>query len=570
MFTFMHTYTPESWEGVIKNGLFRKDDGIKIMHRPDIPEEYGFNQIGKQGGALYELLCQLDCPFYIDRLQGGIELPWWYEYDQKLVQQYKEKLGNKFWGFQIHEWASNIKTDCDSIIKLYEAVGKKNPSPEERKKIWTDFCAGEISKDLFPSYAWLTDLKMPMLLEAFTGDEWSKRKDPKNRKEFMEAVWDLYITRCKKMDGMLIPVDSAFMAPRIEVLNGAKLIMPEVGWQIPNMRVQMAYTRGMAKAYGIRWGIYYECWGGTKGYGLTIPFSLREGMDEWFEDQLHRGNGADRSPEERENGGSSRSLQERAWHYAYLSGATVMGEEYGVCNTFRDYHEFDLSLYGRIKREFLRFTERFPEVGQTFTPIAIVLPADLEMWEVVPSDKYLGYPIDEEVRYVPSIREGFDYLFGHDGKYGNQGKTIKNGQFPDVFDIIHADQKEAIANYEYLIDFSADPLFVETHQNVIEMEEIDLILDQLLPCRIKGDVHSLYNQTEEGWLVLIMNNDGIYCDNFAGDVRIPEARTRVEIITKTDKKISIAEGNYSHEMVMNEQGHSLILDAGEWVLLRIG
>ena len=215
-----------------------------------------------------------------------------------------------------------------------------------------------------------------------------------------------------------------------------------MGWQIPNARIQTAYARGMARSAGIRWGIYYECWCYNHAVGaLTIPHSLRRGQDEWFEDQVTKGTGADRTPEEREEGGTSRNLQERLWRYAYLSGAEVMAEEYGVCNTFRDYRDFDLSPYGKTKKDFLSFTERFPDPGEAFTPIAVVLPKDLPVLHVDLPDDYLGYPAKDtsdgpDPQIWKRIRETLPEIFGRRGERGNNAHVLTLGGLPDVFDIL--------------------------------------------------------------------------------------------------------------------------------------
>ena len=385
----------------------------------------------------------------------------------------------------------------------------------------------------------------------------------------MEDINELYARRAAMMGGdLLIPADSYFMAHRIEIANGVRILLPEVGWQIPDMRIQMAYTRGMAKAANIRWGVYYECWGGMGNYGLTIPFSLREGQDEWIESQLQRGSGCDRTPEERERGGSSRSLQERAWRYAYLSGATAMGEEYGVCNTFRNYNDFDLSPYGQVKRDFLRFTEKFPDIGEAYTPFAIVLPADMPIWEIDRGENYLKFPLADDKKYIPEIKRVVHTLLGRDGKIGNQNHVVKNGGFPDVFDMIHADQTEAIAKYDYLIDLSNDPAFAKKHSNIVKIEDIGEILDKLLPCSVSGELHTAYNRTADGWLVYVANNDGVINENFEGDKFAPEAAVRSDITVKSGG-INILDGKYGGTPEKNGNTYSVTLGAGDWMMFAL-
>ena len=257
MFTFMHTYTPDSWDGLTKHGLFRRGDGLKVLHAGQRPDWFRFNQMAAIGSPLEQKLRELRCPFYIDRLQGGVGLSYLYPFDPALLHHYRTLLGDKFWGFQMHERSSNYRSDYDRITQLYETYGTPKPTPIERHSSFQDVRSG----------------KKPLFLETLTPEEWSSRRNPVNRAMFLNDIRLLYETRCR-----------------------------------------MTGYNHAAEA-------------------LVIPFSLRDGQDEWGEDQLHKGTGADRTPEERERGGTSVNLQERLWRFAYHAGATVISEEYGVCNT---------------------------------------------------------------------------------------------------------------------------------------------------------------------------------------------------------------------------------------------
>jgi len=60
------------------------------------------------------------------------------------------------------------------------------------------------------------------------------------------------------------------------------------------------------------------------------------------------------------NGGSSRSLQERVHLFAWLAGAEFISEEWGLCNTFYDWQDYELTPYGQVKLDFLRLVRRHP------------------------------------------------------------------------------------------------------------------------------------------------------------------------------------------------------------------
>ena len=132
MFTFIHTYTEDTFEGLIRQNLFREGDGLKIMHKMYSPEEAMFNRVAQPGPMLFVRVKQLDCPFYIDRLQGGMPFPCWYEYDAELLDVWHRMLGGNFFGFQIHEWASNYNCcDAGHVQEMYDAAGCPDPTPEQ-------------------------------------------------------------------------------------------------------------------------------------------------------------------------------------------------------------------------------------------------------------------------------------------------------------------------------------------------------------------------------------------------------------------------------------------------------
>ena len=345
MFTYLHCYMPQTWDAQIKAGLIRPGDGIRFSQSLDIDESLKFNNLAAVGGDLYNYVKEHNCPFYIDRLQGGCFLEE-YPYDMELVNTYRTMLGDKFWGFQMHEWGSNIKSDFNKITS--------NNCPE-----WTAEAIEATIRRAFPYEH--------TFVEAMNAREYAALGGiPKTYGEYLTMMQNLFAKRQAYVGGDLLPCDSFFQAQKMEVENGAKRLMPEIGAQTPNTRIQVAYARGMARAAGIPFGTYYEPWGGN-------PFSAccyqRDGLNEWGignEDFPYHTAGG--------NGGSSRSLQWRMHLYSYMAGASFMAEEWGMCNTFYDWENFELTPYGQIKKDFLNFVDRYPDIGEPIIPVAIVLP----------------------------------------------------------------------------------------------------------------------------------------------------------------------------------------------------
>ena len=557
MLTFIHTYTAESFPGLRESGLWRDGDGLKLMHKPEYLPPHDFNYSAAVGSPLEKLLRELDCPFYIDRLQGGIGFTRDYPYDRALTAHYRAMLGEKFLGFQMHEWASNLRSDEKRIRELFEKEKLDEKSPEARRRLWEGVNRGALS----------------LFLEAYSPAAWEKLLPSENLAEFLHGAEALYALRARETEGLLFPADSYYMAPQIEIENGAGLLLPEVGWQIPNLRFQIAFTRGMANAAGIPWGIYFECWQNTRNSGFTIPFSLREGQDEWLEDQLHCGNGCQLPPQRREHGGVSLSLAARAWRFALFSGARFFGEEYGVCNTFRELRDFTLSPYGEMKKDFLRFAETFDDLGEPFVPIAAVLPKEMRIVDICFGGDCLGYPFTDSACPLPpeKMREFIaciEKIFGVRGKLGNYGHVLKTGGLPAVCDVIYEDMPEAMNRYDYLMDLTGKDNLSAGFHNVVTAREAKTILSDMLPFITDERLLCAYNRSKSGWFALIMNNDGILHDGFAADVLLPEATVDAPLRFARENR-SLRKLAGTGELYSVGESAAVSMKAGEWLLLAV-
>ena len=61
-----------------------------------------------------------------------------------------------------------------------------------------------------------------------------------------EALFERRMRQCR---GQLIPCDSFALSHQLEVRLGARRLMPEIGAQTPDTRVQIAYARGSGAAW---------------------------------------------------------------------------------------------------------------------------------------------------------------------------------------------------------------------------------------------------------------------------------------------------------------------------------
>lgn len=537
MFTYFHCYLPETWDAQIKSGLIDRQAGVRFCQSLMIDEKLKFNRLAAKGGRLWNIVREGGLPLYIDRLQGGSYFEG-YDYDQTLVRAYRELLGDRFYGFQMHEWLSNYRSDVDKLVK-------------HNCREWTESC---ITETIFRAYPY------PYLfLESHSAKEMAENGRPETWRDFLAHGNRLFTKRQAYTNGLLIPCDSAYLAPKPEIEHGAKRLMPEIGAQTADTRIQMAYIRGMARAYGIDFGAYYEPWGGK-------PFSAccchREGKNEWG-----IGEHGDFPFETMgENGGSSRSLQLRIQLYAYLTGAQFISEEWGMCNTFYDWRDFGLTPYGRTKLEFLRFTRRYPDIGRHYTPIAAVLPKDLAVLEHVRStaDEYCGYPVTGDMASkIRAARAGLRTLFCDASPMrGDETRVMINSPVPDAFDIVHEDSP-GIDRYEYFIDLTGGG-FVPKHGRTCTAEEALGLVNSLMPCALTGNVHWFVNRRNDDWLLTVFNHSGIERTAEKGDCALPDAGEKAVVTLKNGTALQKLEGNGT--VCRQDGGYVLELPPGGWLI----
>ena len=539
-FTYFHCYAEDLWEGYEKNGLLRNSFGIRFMQCIRLPEELKFNELAKKDGKLYNYVKEHNCAFYVDRLQGGTFMQD-YEYDRDLIAEYERLLGDKFLGFQMHEWLSNYKT---------EIHWKLTDLPENE---WTEENIEKVIREKFP-LPWL-------FLEAMTAKELAFYGKPENPRQFYDNMTDVYKKRAKKFP--LVPCSSYHMMYPFEAENGAKVIMPEVGAQIPGMRVQMCYARGICDAYGITLGAYYEPWGGDPF--TTCSYSA-DGKNEW----LNRGSKTFPFVPGGPNGGSSRSMQWRIHLYAYLSGAKMISEEWGGYNTFKDRETYELSEYGLVKKKFLDFVDKYPNIGEKLAPIAAVVSNDLlcysTYWNVENESKELfGYKLEgEDLEKNRALLLAVHKIFGSNvPMLGNETHTLVNSTVPDGVDMLNEKDGKPLKKYRYLVNLTGDTQFETRYKNCISPDEVEEKLHELLPCKVTGGLHYLVNRKgENGYYLSVFNHSGIVRTQKNGDEILSEATQTVVVELKGDRKLKALEG--SKEIEIKDGKYQVTIHGGDW------
>ena len=535
---FFHVYNDDCFVGLEKNGLINRDTGFKIQHCFAVPSHRLFNDYAAKGTRLHSLIKSEKFPFYVDRIAGGIT---WYPYrfDQALIREYREMLGDWFLGFQLHESGSNFKGNWGSIRKLGLGDG-----PYDIKAL---------DKALISDYAVTPDGKR---LHALTQEDiayFAGHKYADTYADFLDECKELFRRRMAETDNSILPCDSYYLAPLLQHEVGMRTFMPEVGCQIPLMRVAVSLARGMARATGKTFGTYYECWRPTPGYGFTMPCFNFDPINEWY---LTQETHEDDFTTHGRNGGSSRLLQDRIYYYSLMAGADYMAEEWGLNCSYNDMQTFELSEYGIVKKNFINNALHFRGIKPK-TPFALVLPRRYACYEIkgqIPecpigehSGKYLGYSLNaEDTKYFGHFEDLTKLFFTYTERVAgdNEDHVLTNTRFGDVFDIIYEDvSDEALSRYDYLIDASPDGAFAKAKAGagfkILESGDIaalearmPALIKETMPCYVDA-LHWLVSTDEKGKRYLtVFNNSGNERDIKRGDIIHPEADRTVTVTFK--------------------------------------
>ena len=536
---FFHVYNEKCFKGLEKNGLINKDTGFKIQHIFSMEDRLKFNQFAAKGSSIHQIVKEGKIPFYVDRLAGGAT---WhnYRFDPELTAEYANILGDWFLGFQLHESGSNRRI---ADWKRLREIGGNGP-----------YDLAVLKEKLVSTHAKLPDGSSLPNLSMDTPEYYASGVCYAETPEAYQAeMADMFRRRMEENAGHIVPVDSYYMATKLQDDLGMKTFMPEVGCQIPLMRLQVAMARGMARKSKKTWGTYYECWRFDEESGFTMPCFNDDPINEWYLPQ-------DQHPDDfssyGHNGGSSRLLQNRIYYYTLMSGADYMAEEWGLNCSYTDMNTFDLSDYGKVKKAFILQAEKLRGM-KAVTPFAIVLPNRYSVVELpdpynarskgVRSGNYLECEIKgKDLEYYGHIEDVLMMAFGRlDEEGGNEGHVMTNSRFGDLFDIIYEDApKESYNRYAYLIDATKEGTFKKANPDlpVLVSDDIEALAAQLnklaeeiMPCTVDG-LHWLVSEDEQGSKYLsIFNNEGNFRTFTKGDTI---DHTRDCWVTITGKEIS--------------------------------
>jgi hypothetical protein len=427
-FSFLHTYeaTGRYWHALEKAGLIRATTGVRLVHSsPWGGESRGFNEVARVGGELHRFIAEHRCPFIVDRVAGG--LPYApYAFDRRLLQAYAGLLGEKFLGGQVHEVISNTHNDWN---RLAQAAGADAGKPISADRVRPFFAHGDGVADQ---------------LEYGTVDDYAGQTAPRTATEWWAECRRGARRQIARVDGRFSYCegsDYAWSAWGAMFALGARYGLAEQGvWASPQGQLSIASLRGAARAYGRPWGVFFAPWGPDGNTAFTPPqdwawqcplaFLKKAG---WPVGPTY---------------GASTALQRRLFFHAYVSGAWTLHEEWGSDTTFTDWSGAKLSSSGQVVRELLDFQAAHPDVGEPYTPLALLLDApeasaDPTAWNPVRAALFRGGQVDTALSKLEDAGAA-------------EAGCYCPCSVPEVFDVVPSDAPpDALRAYEKVIPVRA-------------------------------------------------------------------------------------------------------------------
>jgi len=264
-------------------------------------------------------------------------------------------------------------------------------------------------------------------------------------------------------------------------------------------------------------------------------------------------------------------LQSRIFLYAYLSGAEMMSEEWGGYNTFIDCKDYKLSEYGIVKKNFLEFVKKYPDIGEKVAPIAAVISNNYICYTLDdPEGKLFGYPVEGKLaEELQIVRDGVEKIFKKsEEQIAYEDRIIINSTIPDAVDMLNVHDGKSLCNYRYLVDLTNEKEFAEGRDNLISPDEVEEKLHELLPCKVEGGFHYLLNKRgEKGYYLSVFNHSGITRSQAEGEKILEEATKTAVITLKDGRSLKALEGNKNIEF--KEGKYFVTLKGGEWLFAEI-
>lgn len=388
---------------------------------------------------------------------------------------------------------------------------------------------------------------------------------PASKRECYDVVKDYFLSRSRDLLGRVISVTGHSHYEAYAGEWGARCIGLEVGENIAFTQSKLAFARGASRAWQKPWSVQVSPW--FHGACTTSGPLRTQGRDA-------RGLDA----------GHSLNFYERMWLHSWFAGAAMVTPENSLAIFFEKAEApWALTSHGRKAAEVFQFT-REHERGVPFTPVAIVLDQLAgyngfmdKPWGILPPTAG-----DRELRdlFDHQLFPGSDHIHTNPFPANPELSYLRPTPYGEMFDVLTtAAPPEVLPTYPAILlagDIEFDPGFLgelekalrrgsrvlmsARHRTALGAEfervarqgEVEVLeswthnvtsrpaaisnsrLAQLarecLPIEVSGDpIQYQINRTARGWVVELINNDGVIKKKDQPAVVDPAAIARVRL-----------------------------------------
>jgi hypothetical protein len=368
---------------------------------------------------------------------------------------------------------------------------------------------------------------------------------PASRQECYRQVRDYFLTRHRAMRGRTISITGHSHYEAYVGEWGSKVIGLELGENIAFTQSKIAFARGAARQWQKPFSIQVSPWfaGSCTTHGpLRMEGRYARGLD----------------------AGHSLSFYRRLWLHSWFAGAALVTPENSIAIFFEQGDpDWTLTEHGRAAAKTFQLMQSH-DPGVPYTPVAIVLDhyAGYNAYQGRPWGILENTPGDLETRdlFQQQLFPGSDHIHTPADPVNPEKSYLRPTPYGEMFDVILSNAGvDVLASYPVLLlvgDHAFDARFIahlfdalragsrllvhERHAEqlgedfkrlqgtgtvevlkawknpatsrpaAISNARLAQLRDTLLPVRIEGDpVQYQINRTVSGWIVEIVNNEGV-------------------------------------------------------------
>ncbi len=389
---------------------------------------------------------------------------------------------------------------------------------------------------------------------------------PATRRDCYDQLRDYFLWHRQTKGGRTISVTGHSHYEAYAAEWGATVVGLEVGENIGFTQSKFAFARGASRQWNLPWSVQVSPWFGnavTTHGPLNTNGATATGLD----------------------AGHSLSLYRRLWQHAWFAGAAMVTPENSLASFFEEARPpWRLTAHGEAAAEVFQFM-RTHDRGTPYTPLVVVLdhlagyaPYHNLTWGLLPrtpGDQEIFDLLELQIFHSatrlapPGNPKNPEATYLHPTPYGELADVMLSTapgsilqrypaillagdvKFPPFFVhelrtalakgsrlLLHPRHVQSLGPGQFaLLQRAGDVEVLDVWENpdtkrpaAISARRLRQIERELLPIAIEGDpVQYQINRQRSGWVIELVNNDGVIKEGRRAAVHFPEVVARVKL-----------------------------------------